>query len=167
VSIPLKTHRDSGKAGAARWYQAGIRFQCTGSARCCKVHGDYAYVFLTHEEERRLASHLDVSLREFRRRHTFRPGPGERSLRFPAGCCTFLAEGKCSVYAVRPRQCRTWPFWEENLEPRVWKEEVAPFCPGIGRGRLYSAREIEAVQAGEMEVSAGCEDPAPADHPTS
>ena len=43
----------------------------------------------------------------------------------------------------------------------MWEEEVAPFCPGIGSGRLYSAREIEAIQAGEMEVSTGGEDSVP------
>ena len=40
--------------------------------------------------------------------------------------CVFLKEDPergrktCSIYPVRPLQCRTWPFWPENLA------EIAP-----------------------------------------
>ena len=97
----------------------------------------------------------DLALRQFRRRHTYRPFAQERSLRFPDGDCTFLRDRQCSIYETRPQQCRTWPFWEENLDPQVWQDEVASFCPGVGRGRLYTAEEIEAVISGDDEVSEG------------
>jgi hypothetical protein len=150
VSTPLRVV--SPTAGKT-WWAGGLRFSCTGSGKCCTVHGDYAYVFVSRREERAIAEHLDVPLRQLRRQHTYRPGPGPRSLRFPDGKCTFLRGRQCSIYAVRPRQCRTWPFWEENLDPEVWEREVAPFCPGVGHGRLYAAEEIEAVLAGRRDVS--------------
>jgi hypothetical protein len=31
------------------------------------------------------------------------------------------------------------------MHPRVWSREVESFCPGVGKGRLWSAEEIEAV----------------------
>ena len=44
--------------------------------------------------------------------------------------CTFfnLEKKQCSIYDVRPVQCRTFPFWEffkENIE------EVYAECPAI------------------------------------
>ncbi len=49
--------------------------------------------------------------------------------------CIFLqrADGKatCGIYPVRPMQCRTWPFWEMNLQtPAAWTH-AASRCPGM------------------------------------
>lgn len=152
MSRPLKV-LEQAASGDAPWYARGLRFSCTGSGKCCTVHGDYAYVFLTRDEERRIAEGLGLTLRQFRRRHTYRPVLQGRSLRFPDGHCTFLLGRRCSIYETRPQQCRTWPFWEENLDPQVWQDAVASFCPGVGRGRVYTAEEIEAVMSGNRDVS--------------
>jgi Fe-S-cluster containining protein len=44
--------------------------------------------------------------------------------------CIFFDEktSRCTIYPVRPLQCRTFPFWEQfkNDEDEVRKE-----CPGI------------------------------------
>jgi Fe-S-cluster containining protein len=48
----------------------------------------------------------------------------------------------CTVYPVRPRQCRTWPFWECNTEsPAAWARAAAE-CPGCNQGELIPAEEI-------------------------
>jgi hypothetical protein len=51
--------------------------------------------------------------------------------------CVFLKRdtktGKagCSIYPVRPAQCRTWPFWDSNLRsPRDWQRSMSK-CPGM------------------------------------
>ncbi len=77
---------------------------------------------------------------------------GERELRFRNGACVFLDGHKCGVYEARPLQCRTWPFWPENLEKKAWDRDVAPFCAGVGKGRVYSIAEIETI-AGSLEES--------------
>ena len=59
------------------------------------------------------------------------------------GNCIFLRDKKCSVYVSRPSQCRTWPFWNDNMNPKVWNEDISVNCPGIGKGRLIKKREIE------------------------
>ena len=28
-------------------------------------------------------------------------------------------------------QCRTWPFWPENMSSKAWTS-IAAFCPGVG-----------------------------------
>jgi Fe-S-cluster containining protein len=92
-----------------------------------------------------MAEHLEQSTRSFRARYLVRMD-GEWSLGSRGDACVFLEEGGgCAVYPVRPRQCRTWPFWPQNLRKAVWEREVVDLCPGIGRGRLYTEAEIRAV----------------------
>ena len=58
------------------------------------------------------------------------------------GDCCMLREGKCRIYAARPLQCRTWPFWPSNVSsPRAW-QDAGRRCPGIGKGRTWSEAEI-------------------------
>lgn len=126
------------------WYEAGLRFECTRCGRCCTGPG--GTVRVSPEEEARLAARLDLDPATFRARWV-RPLPGgAASLRErPNGDCVFLdAEGGCAVYADRPRQCRTWPFWRRNLaSPGHW-EAAGERCPGIGRGPLHGGAEILA-----------------------
>jgi Fe-S-cluster containining protein len=61
--------------------------------------------------------------------------------------CRFLEGKRCQVYEARPAQCRTWPFWPENMNAKAWDREVVRFCPGVGRGRKYSAEEIQGLLA--------------------
>jgi hypothetical protein len=34
----------------------------------------------------------------------------------------------------------------------VWEQEVAPSCPGVGKGRLFSAVEIEEILKKKSDV---------------
>lgn len=70
------------------------------------------------------------------------------------GACLFLDGKKCAVYKGRPTQCRTWPFWPETLNAKTWSKEVARFCPGVGKGRIWSAQEIQKV-LDEQKTSEG------------
>jgi Fe-S-cluster containining protein len=94
-----------------------------------------------------IAAHLGLERREFLSRYCSREG-GAVTLRTDAPACPFLkSDNRCGIYAVRPKQCATWPFWRENLEKAVWEEEVRACCPGAGKGELHSAREVERTAA--------------------
>ena len=123
-------------------YAAGIRFECQGCGRCCATRGEYSHVYVSLPERRRLARHLGVSTRDFTMRYCQKTH-GFHHLRDPHEGCLFLRGGICQVYDARPDQCRTWPFWLENMNRGVWHGEVMRDCPGVGRGRLFSADEIE------------------------
>lgn len=57
--------------------------------------------------------------------------------------CIFLSDKGCSIYPVRPLQCRNYPFWSNiMISKEEWQKESS-FCPGIGKGKLYSKKEIE------------------------
>ena len=127
------------------WYSKGLRFQCTQCGNCCKSHGAYTYLYLARSEVRAIAEHRGETEAEFRARFCAEE-EGWTILRPGASVCPFLgAENRCEVYPVRPMQCRTWPFWEENLRPDIWEREVKSTCPGAGRGPLYAAEEVQRI----------------------
>ena len=155
MSKPSTHSKSSSRSKAAKrpWYAEGIRFGCTGCGGCCKSHGEYSYVYVSDEEAAGMASILGISVEAFDAKYAlWQKEDGQRHLRFVNGACPFLKDNRCEVYESRPVQCRTWPFWRRNLKPGVWKEEIAPFTPGVGQGRLYSSEEIEAL-AREDEAS--------------
>lgn len=127
-----------------RWYEEGLRFECTGCGDCCRNHGDYTYVYLADFEVDVIAYYLGLDRRSFVERFC-EEEDGWIFLKNEGPHCLFLEDGRCRIYNVRPVQCRTWPFWSENLTAQTWHGPVRECCPGIGRGRLYSADEIEEI----------------------
>lgn len=127
-----------------KFWEDGIRFECQGTGRCCLSRGTYGYVYLHLKDRQRLAKHLKLSTSEFTRKYC-KNTDGHFHLRDFKGPCQFLQGKACSIYEARPDQCRTWPFWPENMNARTWNTEVKTFCPGVGKGRLYSAEEIQEL----------------------
>ncbi len=125
------------------WWADGLRFACQGSGRCCVSRGAYGYVYLTLADRRRLATALGLPTRRFTQLHC-RKTDGYFHLRDDGPDCRFLVDHRCSVYEDRPTQCRTWPFWPENMPARAWTA-IAAFCPGVGQGRVVPASRIEAM----------------------
>ncbi|MCB1114461.1 MAG: YkgJ family cysteine cluster protein [Chlamydiia bacterium] len=114
------------------WYKDGLRFKCTGCGGCCT--GFPGYVFVSDEEIIKMAEHLKLSVKEFGRLYLRQDASGRLSLKELSKTydCVFLRDKKrCSIYEVRPKQCRTFPFWPEALSsPEAW-EETARYCEGI------------------------------------
>ncbi len=115
------------------------RFQCQpGCTRCCDGEGS---VYLSEEDIVRLASFLDLTPAECERRYIYRTR-NLRRLRTPRnGPCRFLGPSGCAVYAARPTQCRTFPFWPEILGDRKEARATAKYCPGIGKGELIQIED--------------------------
>jgi Fe-S-cluster containining protein len=135
-----------------QFYRDGIRFECQGEGRCCVTRGSYGYVYLSFNDRRRLAAHLGMPTAEFTARYTEKED-GWRQLKYSGKDCPFLKDDRCGVYEARPWQCRTWPFWPENMDSDIWEREVAAFCPGVGKGRLYTVEDIEAIHKKKKDVS--------------
>jgi Fe-S-cluster containining protein len=131
------------------WYAEGLRFTCQPECgKCCTRHGAYGYVYLEDGDDERLAEHLGLDLATFRRTHTARDD-GHLILKMEEPACPFLDGARCRVYEARPTQCRTFPFWPENLRSRARWERLRSFCPGIGEGKLLSLPEIRSWMANE------------------
>ncbi len=132
------------------WYADGLRFACQRCGRCCG--GAPGYVWIDREEIQRMAAHLEMPAARVRdlycRRVWWRISLKERD----NGDCVLLGPDGCSVYPVRPVQCRTFPFWTHLLTSRSRWERAVRNCPGVGGGRLYSRPEIDRIAAGEAST---------------
>jgi len=123
------------------WYQDGLRFQCTRCGHCCT--GAPGYVWVNDAEMRAIAAFLGDPLEQATALNSRLASRG-RTLREKAnGDCVFYDRSRgCTIYPVRPRQCRTWPFWASNVDtPEEW-ERTCKVCPGSGQGELISPEEI-------------------------
>lgn len=132
------------------WYTQGLNFTCTGCGACCT--GAPGFTWLDAQEADAIAHHLGLSPDAFRQRYTrsvHRNGAILLSLTETRdGACSFYKNGVgCSIYPLRPRQCRTWPFWRRIIaSPATWQEEAAG-CPGMNHGALHTASEIASIAA--------------------
>ena len=125
------------------WYHKGLRFQCTGCGDCCT--GAPGYVWVNQEEIETLAAAIGLEPAEFIEKCTRQVEDGRSLVEHSNGDCLFFdgATRRCAVYGDRPRQCRTWPFWESNLaSPGCWAE-TSRACPGIGKGPLAGREQID------------------------
>jgi hypothetical protein len=130
------------------WYQDGLHFQCTACGDCCT--GAPGFVWVNKQEIEALAAAMGYAdVAEFEEQFV-RPIGVRRSLRERSNFdCVLLdpQNRRCRVYEVRPRQCRTWPFWDSTVEnPEAW-ERTCQVCPGSGQGKLYPLADIEAQRS--------------------
>jgi hypothetical protein len=135
-----------------RWYAGGLHFACRECGGCCAGPTE-GYIWVVEPEIERIAEHLNVTPGELRRRYLRQAGLRTTIVEHrTTKDCIFLGqvEGKrrCAIYTVRPNQCRTWPFWPENLSDLDAWNEVGRRCPGINSGRHYSCEEIERIRKG-------------------
>jgi Fe-S-cluster containining protein len=101
----------------------------------------------------RIAALLKLPFDEFTRTYVRRVGDRYSLREKPNYDCVFLtrdASGKsgCAVYQARPTQCRTWPFWNDNLKsPSAW-DRAATKCPGMRDKEAphYSLEHIETCR---------------------
>jgi Fe-S-cluster containining protein len=147
------------------WYADGLSFTCTQCGNCCT--GGPGVVWISREEIVRLADLLKITPEQTVERYC-RDIDGKFSLtesRNPRGeyDCVFLHEERtervkkdadghdqrvvhskrtCTAYAARPLQCRTWPFWSENLASETVWNRSSGRCPGMNQGKKYSLDRI-------------------------
>ncbi len=124
------------------WYHEGLCFECTGCGACCT--GAPGYVWVNQAEIEALAVAIGVDIETFARDYVRQVGNRRSLVEYSNGDCVFFDPEKrcCRVYNVRPRQCRTWPFWPSNIEsPERWAS-MAEGCPGANRGPRFTLDEI-------------------------
>jgi Fe-S-cluster containining protein len=129
-----------------------MRFQCQkGCVACCEQKG---YVYLTRDDIARLAEHLGISRAEFRRRYLCGTAPLQRLRKQSHKACPFLLPDGCSVHAIKPLQCSSFPFWPELLNSAAERHAAKSYCPGLSQGPPVDkarAREI----AGQVQEAFG------------
>lgn len=99
-------------------------FHCRQCGACCRVPGR---VRLLPGEENALAQCLGLDVLDFTARYAVL-APDRRGLLLldkPDGSCILLDKaGRCRVHAVKPQQCRDFPFTWQNADS-------AAICPAL------------------------------------
>ncbi len=135
------------------WYVTGLAFDCQECGKCC-AGPEEGYVWVKEADIKAIAADLGISVDEMRDKYVRKVGRRMSLKENPANNdCVFLVPNEsggegCKVYNSRPIQCRTWPFWQSNVEtPEDWMEAGVRCC-GINRGKLYDTEHIvEQVDA--------------------
>ena len=147
----LKLHNSVNKRESKnKWYAAGLHFECMQCGSCC-AGPSAGYIWITRAEIKFIADFLKIPVSQVRQNYLRHIGFRTTIIEQPDNRdCIFLrkieGQKKCIIYSVRPNQCRTWPFWPENLSnPDAWNK-TAQKCPGINRGKFYKPGEIEKIK---------------------
>lgn len=125
------------------WYQEGLRFECTGCGKCCT--GAPGYTWVDEQEIQAIADYLNMPIDKFSRVYLRKVMNRYSLIEFSKTYdCVFLKDKKCSIYPVRPKQCKTFPWWLQNLKSKEAWEEAANRCEGINpKARLVPIEEIQ------------------------
>jgi Fe-S-cluster containining protein len=100
------------------------------NAKCCR--GESGYIFLTKEEGQKIADFLKIDFNKFLEDYTYLVTNkiSLKEIKFQNEyLCIFLDKNnKCEIYDFRPKQCKTFPFWNyyrDNVE------ELKKECIGV------------------------------------
>lgn len=126
----------------------GVRFACQpGCTRCCETRG---YIYLSEADVTRIAAYLNLTQEAFEAEYVLRFKHVIRFKKPLDAQCHFLTPQGCSIHAVKPTQCRLFPFWPELVENRAAWQDAGRTCPGIGKGPLIQIGEACEI-ADEMK----------------
>lgn len=143
------------------WYADGLKFRCTQCGNCCT--GPPGYVWFNDEEARSMAAELGLSEQIFRDEHAHQAfGRWTLNERWNSEVdgydCIFLkrdaetGRALCQIYSVRPGQCRTWPFWPENLRSRSSWQKAGQNCPGMDKGDFFPVEDIRIFRDATPQI---------------
>lgn len=119
------------------------RFECTLCGACCRRPG---IVVLDDDELVAIAEHQNLTIESLIESCQLEPHSGEWWMRLQGRVCPFLRNDRCSIQAVKPRQCATYPFWPEILESdESWLAE-REHCPGIDEGPVWDEAAIATMR---------------------
>lgn len=142
------------------WYHdKELKFECqTDCSKCCQVEGgEYGHVTFHHSDVSRLDAQQKKEVVWLGRANMNKTQYWEVPITWNRACL-FLEEyvdrvndkadwqkfSKCSIHDKKPVPCAAYPFWPEVMKSEeAWLKE-AEFCPGIGKGEVVPARNIDA-----------------------
>ena len=117
------------KEGYAYAFDARTCETCGG--RCCT--GESGNIFVNNEEIKAITVLLKTDIVTFYERYLVKRGYRfslkERQVGDSYDCIFFdRVRAICTIYSVRPLQCRTFPFWDYF---KTHIDELKNECPGI------------------------------------
>ncbi|GAX87340.1 conserved hypothetical protein [Lebetimonas natsushimae] len=105
--------------------------ECEGN--CCI--GESGYIWVNPKEIEEIAKFLGIDKNIFIDRFLikidYKFSIKEKPYKNGFACIFFNEEKKgCDIYPVRPKQCRTYPFWDRYRDKK-YLNELKKECPGV------------------------------------
>ncbi|CEG43880.1 Predicted spermine/spermidine synthase [Plasmopara halstedii] len=138
LSYRLTVHVRKFQSWSTSRKEVKLRFRCTECGKCCTGRG--GRVRVNDREIKELAAFKNLTVNDFKRKHTLELNKNNNGQNVTQSIllqtsddnqCIFLQGSKCSVYKVRPTQCRTFPWWPEHLVSEYDWQLAANQCEGI------------------------------------
>lgn len=137
ILMALEPDMKSDKATKPFFEKAGFNFKfdpdaCeTCKGKCC--NGTSGYIFVNKKEIATIAKFLTIKPAALINKYIKKVGYKFSLKELHSGdnfACIFFDSNikRCSIYPARPRQCRTFPFWNDFKEH---PEAAANECPGV------------------------------------
>lgn len=115
------------------WKKEYLRFQCqAGCTVCCSRPG---VVYFTANDIVAAARFLNITPAQFREKYLVSEG-GDWYIDVEDKPCFFLGDTGCRIHPAKPQQCKSYPFWRENLMTRKSWKVASDICPGIDVGPM-------------------------------
>ena len=127
-------------------------FSCTRCGNCCRGPGS---VYFSKQEFGAVVEYLDLNRaaeKKLRASLIQHEENGYLVHNTPKACRFLDEKNGCSIYPVRPMQCRTFPFWASFFETPEDLDYLKAECPGVRSGRgtkytlLQTIRRISATE---------------------
>ncbi len=102
------------------------KINCLSCAACCKTYSPR----FTGPEIRRIAKRLAIKETEFIATYLMADTDGDYVLQ-KQPCSFLLANNECSIYDIRPADCRRFPYTDEDVfvkKPKLTLKNLS-FCP--------------------------------------
>lgn len=104
--------------------QVEKKIDCTTCGNCCKVLSPDLY----EEDIRRISNILKISEKKFE--DMYLNCENEGLFQFKKSPCPFLEQNKCTIYPVRPEECKQYPNLDKNIANRcIQFFSNAELCP--------------------------------------
>ena len=124
--LKMENDRLISKEGFSYKFNPDACKSCEGN--CCI--GESGYIWVSPIEIKEIAKFLGINEEEFKKEYLIKVGYkySIKEKPYKGGfACVFFDNG-CKIYEVRPKQCRTFPFWD-YFKDKV--DELKKECPGI------------------------------------
>jgi Fe-S-cluster containining protein len=119
-------------AGKKWWEKESPRFECQPDCfKCCAKPG---IVYFDKSSIENASKITNLSTMHFKKEFLKRDdGQWIHEVK-DGNPCAFLTLEGCSIHFGKPIQCRSYPFWRENMTSKSMWKLVGSFCPGIDSG---------------------------------
>ena len=113
---------------------------CNQCGECCKIASSDEYVLLCFEDVLRLSTFFNKSVYEYLSQNTKTDGT------YVYLSCRYQNENKCSIYAVRPYQCMSFPYWAEILDHEFNEKDKKWYLNNCGCFQTFSPQISDKTQ---------------------